>query len=276
VNELLPESNPDEIRTRPCPECYLCGAPGKTLYQGLRDRLFGAPGEWNLKECPNPECGLIWLDPVPVEEDIGKAYQNYYTHKVYLRKGIKRFVHRMMNGAILRITRIYKEQRRINYMYLEEMKPGKLLEVGCGSGQFLDCMRRAGWEVEGVEIDSRAADYARKKYGVPVHIGTLESMQYPDNTFDAVTMNHVIEHVYEPVTLLQECHRVLKPGGRLVVVTPNTISYGHRRFRQYWRGLEPPRHLYVFSPVTLRRVAERAGFQDVLIWTTLANAYVII
>jgi len=271
---LIPDCN-TKIRTRPCPECYLCGAPGKTLYQGLTDRLFSAPGEWNLKYCPNPQCGLIWLDPVPVEEDIGKAYQNYYTHKVCFKKGIKNFVYRMMNGVILRITRVNKEQRRINYMYLEDVRPGKMLEVGCGSGQFLDRIQRAGWKVEGVEIDSRAAEYAHEKYGVPVHVGTLESVQYPDNTFDAVTMNHVIEHIYDPVALLQECRRVLKPGGRLVVVTPNTKSYGHRRFRQYWRDLDPPRHLHVFSPETLRMVAERAGFYGASLWTTPANAQVI-
>lgn len=69
------------IRTRPYPNCYLCSTLGKPLYQGLKDCLFGAAGEWNLKKCPNPECGLVWLDPMPIEEDIHKAYQNYYTHQ---------------------------------------------------------------------------------------------------------------------------------------------------------------------------------------------------
>lgn len=271
---LISDSN-TKIRTRPCPECYLCGVPGKTRYQGFKDRLFSAPGEWNLKECPNPECGLIWLDPVPVEEDIGKAYQNYYTHNVCLKKDVKSVTFRVINFLFSRITRVIREQRRINYMYLVDVRPGKLLEVGCGSGQFLDRMRRAGWKVEGVEIDSHAAEYARKKYGVPVHVGSLESVQYPDNTFDAVTMNHVIEHVYDPVALLQECRRVLKPGGRMVIVTPNIRGYGHRRFRQYWRGLEPPRHLYLFLPEALRMVAERAGFYWASVWTTPANAHVM-
>jgi hypothetical protein len=64
----------------PCPNCYLCGTGGEPLYEGLKDRLFNAPGEWNLKRCPNPECGLLWLDPMPLEEDIGMAYETYFTH----------------------------------------------------------------------------------------------------------------------------------------------------------------------------------------------------
>src|SRR5208283_2932444 len=72
--------SPREIRSFPCPKCYLCGADGEPLYAGLRDRLFNAPGEWGLKRCPNSECGLVWLDPMPLEEDIGIAYESYFTH----------------------------------------------------------------------------------------------------------------------------------------------------------------------------------------------------
>src|SRR5690348_6884927 len=70
-----------EIRSRSCPNCYLCKASGKLLYEGLTDRLFDAPGSWSLKLCPNPSCGLIWLDPMPIESDIAKAYERYYTHE---------------------------------------------------------------------------------------------------------------------------------------------------------------------------------------------------
>ena len=70
-----------EIQTRPCPDCYICGTKGQPLCQGLEDRLFGALGRWNLKSCPNPDCGLVWLDPMPIEEDIGNAYETYYTHE---------------------------------------------------------------------------------------------------------------------------------------------------------------------------------------------------
>src|SRR5689334_15196819 len=69
-----------EIRVRPQPECYVCRTPGQRQYSGLQDRINHAPGVWNISRCPNPDCGLLWLDPMPLEEDIGKAYITYFTH----------------------------------------------------------------------------------------------------------------------------------------------------------------------------------------------------
>ena len=79
----------DIIRTAPRPACYRCDVQGLPLYQELEDRLHGAPGKWDLKRCPNHECGMVWLDPMPVEEDIAKAYQNYYTHQDTERRTAK-------------------------------------------------------------------------------------------------------------------------------------------------------------------------------------------
>jgi len=73
-------ADPNSIRTRPVPNCFLCGTTGEALYSGMSDRNYAAPGIWSERKCPKPECGLIWLDPQPTEEDIGKAYQTYYTH----------------------------------------------------------------------------------------------------------------------------------------------------------------------------------------------------
>ena len=72
--------NATEIKTRPVPNCFLCGSAGEVLYSKMRDRNYSAPGEWSGRGCSKPGCGLIWLDPQPIEEDIGKAYQTYYTH----------------------------------------------------------------------------------------------------------------------------------------------------------------------------------------------------
>jgi 2-polyprenyl-3-methyl-5-hydroxy-6-metoxy-1,4-benzoquinol methylase len=93
-----------------------------------------------------------------------------------------------------------------------------------------------------------------------------------DALFDVITMSHVIEHVHDPVALLKECHRILKPGGSLIAVTPNANAYGHHRFRSNWMPLEPPRHLHLFSPPTLRQIARLAGFRQQECWTTAAKA----
>jgi 2-polyprenyl-3-methyl-5-hydroxy-6-metoxy-1,4-benzoquinol methylase len=273
----------DLIRSRPCPVCYLCGTRGEELYQGLRDRLFGAPGTWNFRRCPNIECGLIWLDPVPWEEDIGRAYATYYTHQQKAPSesvlSARRFTKSLIVAVyrfFLRLTLVHREQKQLACMYLSKTSPGRLLEVGCGDGSRLARLRGLGWEVYGQEMDPHAARYARSTHSIRVHLGRLEEAQFPNARFDAVIMNHVIEHVHDPVCLLRECNRLLSAGGTFVAVTPNAESYGHKSFRSSWRGLEPPRHLFLFSQQTLREVAGRAGFRRAYAWTTPAHAHVIV
>ena len=143
--------------------------------------------------------------------------------------------------------------------------------MGCGSGEQLKFMQDMGWCVEGVEVDPPAVRNAKIK-GLDVRLGTMEAQKYPDDHFHAVTMSHVIEHVHDPLGLLRECYRFLQPGGRLVVVTPNAKSRGHKMFKQSWRGLEPPRHLHVFTPEALRDLAERSGLSKVHVFTTVHAA----
>jgi ubiquinone/menaquinone biosynthesis C-methylase UbiE len=145
------------------------------------------------------------------------------------------------------------------------------LDVGCGSGIQLERMQALGWEVEGVDVDAAAVENARRK-GLKIHLGDLEGCKFPDDSFDAVTMSHLIEHVEDPQRLLRECHRILKPSGRLVLVTPNAQSWGHRIFRDRWRGLEVPRHIFVFTVSTLRHLAGSADFRTVDASTTIRGA----
>ena len=93
----------NQIGTRPNPRCAMCGTAGQSIYEGLRDCLFGAPGEWNMKKCSNAECGLLWLDPMPAENELGKAYSNYYTHEdadVPSATPLRRVYRRMKAGYI--------------------------------------------------------------------------------------------------------------------------------------------------------------------------------
>ena len=285
------QCNDNEILTRLCPDCALCGARGESLYQDLKDRLFGVPGKWNLKKCLNPACGLIWLDPMPLEEDIGKAYINYYTHqdtnedRNRLRTRLFRFVKEgywakkygycndsvrgwnKLLGDLIYLHPLRHAEIDMMVRYLPAQS-GRLLDIGCGNGKWLEFMQNLGWLVEGIDSDRFAVDIAKNK-GLPVHFGTLETQNYSDNHFDAITMNHVIEHVHQPFRLLLECKRVLKPAGSLVVVTPNGESWGHSLFRSAWLHLDPPRHLYVFSPRSLLRIAEKADFNNIAISTTI-------
>jgi 2-polyprenyl-3-methyl-5-hydroxy-6-metoxy-1,4-benzoquinol methylase len=266
------------MRAEPCPNCAVCGDPGRTIHTGLSDRLFSAKGVWSMKTCANPSCGVVWPDPMPVAEEIWKAYTSYYTHTVrparkpqmFLRRffeelghdyQIRRFGYDKLKQpkyprgflALLRLFPITRRGLEVEMRYLERVTGGRVLDVGCGSGDWLISMRSFGWEVHGLDFDPKAVA-AANNLGLHVDCGALEQQNYPPRSFDAITLSHVIEHVPSPRATIAECFRILRPGGKLVIVTPNERSLGHKVFKQDWRGLEPPRHLHVFSPLSLRRL----------------------
>ena len=291
----------DGIRSVPGAECPMCGMVGATIYEGLSDRAFNAPGSWNMRECSNPQCGLWWLDPVPVQDDIWKAYRSYYTHPERgKRKNKSDIFRRVFRAGIAKLRDSYLEGKYgystkgqrwagwparwlaqclpwrvaewdMSVMFLQHRPGGKLLELGCGSGDLLVGLTALGWEGEGVDVDSQAIESARLK-GVNVRLGPVEDLRYPGNFFDAVIMVHVIEHVHDPRRLLEECYRILKPGGQLSLVTPNAGSFLHRLFGRSWFALEPPRHLHIFTRQVIKKLLEDAGFDGVNVFTTIRDA----
>ncbi|MES4787691.1 MAG: hypothetical protein C4294_19905, partial [Nitrospiraceae bacterium] len=258
------------IRARPQAHCYVCGAPGQTLYGHLCDRLYDAPGMWRLVKCTQSDCGLAWLDPMPFEEDIGHAYASYFNWPYHLWTQLG-CVYRLL----LRPIGLYDLRQRANMMYLDHVKPGRLLDVGCGDGRWLAHMRAHGWHVEGQELDTKAADVARARYGLPVRTGYLSELSLPEDTYDAIVLSHVIEHVHDPLAMLRECKRILKPGGSLVAITPNIDSYGQRRFGSNWVALDPPRHLLLFTLPSFQQVATQVGFARFAVWSTPVRAQFI-
>jgi 2-polyprenyl-3-methyl-5-hydroxy-6-metoxy-1,4-benzoquinol methylase len=291
------EKDLSQIRTRPAEKCWLCGEPGRLIYEKMRDRCLAAPGEWNWRKCQNQGCGMVWLDPLPLEEDIGKAYQGYYTHSQpepaprlvrtvcwaiwnsYLgaRFGYQTGVGPKWLRLLSPLALLHpggREELDAAAMHLPAPRPAsRLMDVGCGSGVALQRMQSFGWQVEGVDPDPSAAEAARAR-GVLVRTGSLAQQHYPDNHFDAIHMAHVLEHVHDPTALLRECFRVLKPGGTLVAITPNSESMGHDEFGASWLALDPPRHLLLFSLGTLRQTAESAGFQIQKLHSTVRIAWV--
>lgn len=266
--------------------CSVCGAEGRQLYKNLTDKLFSAPGQWSFCRCTNKGCNLIWLNPMPVEKDIHIAYRNYYTHtepansflpaKKNLYKNLQAQYLAWKYGYTASKETFLKylicldpdrlEQTKYEVMYLENIG-GKLLDVGCGNGEFINYMKRNGWQTVGIDFDKEAVNAAKSR-NLDVKSGNLNEQKFPANNFDAITIAHVIEHIYDPVELLKECFRILKPGGKLVIATPNNESLGHRYFKENWRGLEPPRHIHVFSTNSLIRVIYKSGFTKFKCFTT--------
>lgn len=292
-----PLPDPLPLRGRNVPRCYVCGSLGRTLYVDIADRLFSAPGRWSVARCSDPTCGLLWLDPMPIEEDIGNAYARYFTHGNAdtdanvggLRSEIRQasvardFGYpnrdcstkaRLLAGA-LSLHPLIRDEMGFSVMWQPAVPGGRLLDVGCGSGILIERLRRLGWNAEGVDFDPAAAQVGAGK-GLTIRVGGIADQQYPSDTFDAVTMSHFIEHVHEPTAVLREALRVLKPGGRLSLVTPNAAGLCHRWFGAAWLPLDPPRHLHVFTAAALLRLTREAGFVEAEARTMLSDVYGVV
>lgn len=264
--------------------CILCGSESLVIYKDLKDYLYGVPGMWDLVKCKNSDCGLVWLMPKPAKENIKNFYTNYYTHeqvekkKITFKKKFDYFLFRFFKiiySLLRRLLFINVDRQKNDVMFLSKIS-GKVLEIGCGNGERLYKLKKMGWDVQGIEIDEKAIEFAKSKFNIEVFLGDIRDLQLPDNNYDAIIMNHVIEHIYEPIEFLKECKRVLKSDGKLILTTPNFNSYSHYLFGQYWRGLEPPRHLYIFSFKSLKKLFELSGFEKLQIWTSTAKTEFIV
>jgi 2-polyprenyl-3-methyl-5-hydroxy-6-metoxy-1,4-benzoquinol methylase len=280
----------------PRPRCLLCGREGPVRYPGLEDLFFGVPGQWNLRQCPDPDCGLLWLDPMPRASEIHKAYASYYTHaQPTPGQSLARRLTRAVGDGYLRVhygyaqgvgSRWYRylaplvyllpggaDTAKADVMFLPAPPRGaRILDIGCGSGERLIRMQALGWAVEGLDADPRAVEQARAK-GLTVRLGSLVPEQFAPVSFDAIYLNHVIEHVHDPLELIAQAFTLLKPGGALIVITPNSQSWGHHHFGRDWRGLEPPRHLFVFSSANVSRLARDLTDAAISVRTTARGAH---
>lgn len=277
-----PVTNEGSIRQNPRDKCPACGSPGPVIYANLSDRQYGVQGEWSLRRCTNSRCGTLFLDPVPIAEDLVRLYarDDYYTHlaveqtsptilRTIYQKGVIGYLSRRwgyprpndgnLYALLLYLAPLHRFYADRSVMFLPACPGGRLLDIGCGSGQFLLRAKSLGWAAEGVDFDPAAVSRARQ-YGLQVYLGTLDDQQLASDSYDVITMSHVIEHVPDPLQLLSECHRILKPGGRLAALTPNADSIAHRRFRENWFYFDTPRHLQVFNARGLARLAREAGF----------------
>lgn len=146
------------------------------------------------------------------------------------------------------------------------------MDVGCGTGFYLNRMRKLGWQVTGLERDKDAARVATERYGIRVVSEAVEESSLPPGRFDAITLNHVIEHVFNPIKVLRKCRELLRAGGSIVVRTPNLGGLGHQTFGKHWMALDPPRHLHLFNKEAIRTCAASAGLARKVLDTSSVEA----
>jgi 2-polyprenyl-3-methyl-5-hydroxy-6-metoxy-1,4-benzoquinol methylase len=279
VNRPWPKEDLEEV-----PACPLCAdVRRKPLHLGIQDLVFFSSAEgWNLWTCENCQCS--YLSPRPTIESINRAYLSYYTHTTDVspdKHGWARRMYRSLRavyeigqlgdaGSVSFAQRlaaacaglVFGSRWDTAARLYPPRKGARLLDVGCGNGDYLQLANRIGWNAEGIDPDPKAVDAAQDK-GLNVRCADLESeVSHSAGSFDAVTLSHVIEHFHDPIDALRKCYALLRPGGRIWVVTPRLNSQGHCRFGTSWRGLEPPRHLILYTEHSLRKALKSAGFES--------------
>jgi SAM-dependent methyltransferase len=218
-------------------DCPLCGGARHKFLFARRDHTHYVTGtRFRVVRCR--DCGMVFVNPRPGPGEIDAFYpEDYYEAQVPA-------------AQLLREKRAGLEARA---RLLEDLPPGRLLDVGCQKGEFMLWMQQRGWQVQGVEVSRKAPNL----FGLPIFYGRLEEAAFRPRSFDAVTAWAVLEHVHDPVGLLRRLARLLRPEGRAFVLVPNFRSLPGR----FMRHDDVPRHLVMFTPRTLSRAAAAAGLR---------------
>lgn len=241
-----------------CPACGTLVKNAKAVRQH-HSRHDDNVLDTQLVEC---SCGHVFTNPQPSWEQLAPFYSNDYGD----------FAKPLPDAAVIEKWVIARSfNGRFNHMKV--VAGGRYLDVGCGIGTMVAVMSRLGMQAQGVEPSAVAAQKARAA-GLDVFAGTLEDAKYESDVFDCISMFHVLEHIHDPVGLLRQCCRVLKPGGEVVVGVPNYNSIVFSLVGSGWIGLHQPYHLQHFRPGSIRRAAGRAGLRITAMETELSVDHV--
>ncbi len=235
--------------------CGVCGNGEHSPYLRATDWLHGSHQTFNYVRCK--ACGLIYIRCRPDEAEISQYYpeHSYYTYQSTGQGVTPRPYHERLATSINQLAGGF----------------GRLLDVGCGDGSFLAAMTLLGWEGIGTETHIPTVERLNSQ-GFNVMAGKLEELNFPDGHFNLMSMLEVIEHLHNPLEAVQEAHRLLAPNGMLYITTPNIRSVEFQLYKQRWVALEPPIHLQLFSPETLTRLLEAAGFSRIEMKTSASVA----
>ncbi len=248
--EVLNGADPAIVAERARPEtCPLCGCGQVAELLVAPDRFHLRKEMFRLVRCSS--CTGVWLASPPKPEEMGLHYTEDY------HKGI-------MAGGEGDVASRWKYPRR---RIAEYKRGGTILDIGCSSGAFLSTMKGSSWELYGIDMEESTAERARAKTGANIFVGDAVAAPFLPDTFDVITSFDLIEHVYSPRTFLTKVFEWLKPGGIYYAMMPNIASWEARLFGTHWYGLELPRHLFHFSPRSLKCLMTDLGFEEVCVKT---------
>lgn len=244
--------------------CPLCKGESWAHYLDCKDYTVSLE-VFRLMQCNG--CSLVATSPRPAPEDLGGYYasEDYISH-TESKKGLINRIYLMARKYALG-----NKKRLINR---EMDRRGNLLDYGCGTGAFLHSMAEDGWQVQGIEPDEQARAIAEKRNGQKIQTPS-DLSGFAENSFDVITLWHVLEHVYEPLELCKEFFRILKPGGKLYLALPNHLSQDARKYRGAWAAYDVPRHLFHFNRLNINDIRKKSGFTDLKVLPMKMDAFYI-
>jgi 2-polyprenyl-3-methyl-5-hydroxy-6-metoxy-1,4-benzoquinol methylase len=233
-------------------QCPICKSASISLFKEIKDHSISKE-QFTLKRCNS--CDFVFTSNPPQESQAGPYYQSedYISHsntnKDLISK-VYKIVRSFMFGVKERMIHSYSSGKRV-------------LDYGSGTGFFLNYLKEKGYQVQGVEIDDKARNFAKTNFGLSVHTPNELLSSTQTEQFDAISLWHVLEHLYDPLKYLQKFNTLLTQKGVLIIAVPNLQSFDAQYFKTYWAAYDVPRHLWHFSPSTLAHLAGQAGFDCV-------------
>lgn len=231
--------------------CPVCGGASSRHFLTCTDFFVSGEG-FEIRECI--KCGFKFTANATDEENIGKYYQSeeYISHSDTSKGLINRLYKQVRYVMLARKSRLVKKATGL--------KTGRILDVGTGTGYFADRMKKCGWQVLGTEKSAGARAFAKKEFGLEI-TETEALFQMKRESFDVVTLWHVLEHIHRLNENMQVFSALLKPSGKLIIAVPNHISHDAMFYKEHWAAWDVPRHLWHFAPEQMRKFGQKHGFK---------------
>jgi 2-polyprenyl-3-methyl-5-hydroxy-6-metoxy-1,4-benzoquinol methylase len=231
--------------------CPACGS--KDIFSVFSAKDYTVSLElFEIWECKN--CTLRFTGNPPDKMEIAKYYQseNYISHSDTSKGFINNLYHKVRKRTLVTKKNLVEKTTK--------KSAGSILDVGCGTGAFLHTMKTAGWQVTGLEPDSAARQKASELHNIqPENSQVFFSL--PVQSFDAITMWHVLEHVHDLHPYLDQLRKLIIPSGKIFIAVPNYTSYDAKYYREFWAAYDVPRHLYHFSPTSMKKLFASHGLK---------------
>ncbi len=229
--------------------CPVCGSKNILPVLSVKDYTVSAEN-FEIWECKH--CTLRFTQNIPEEDEIGAYYQseNYISHSDTSEGFINKMYHRVRKRTLHQKKNLVRRTTRI--------KNGSILDIGSGTGAFLSKMKQANWEVTGLEPDENARKKTLELYGLQLE-SSEKLFSLTDESFDAITMWHVLEHIHDLHGYINQIKNLLKPRGKLFIAVPNHTCYDEEIYKEFWAAYDVPRHLYHFSPGSIKELLSLHG-----------------